>query len=86
MENNNSSHSPEDSPVAKRLKTDDGRSGLVVTSQPRDQRLGSKPNSTKPPPCKRVWCMLNPLGPNMLLLVWCGSLERGANSGVVLVI
>ncbi|GBM80053.1 hypothetical protein AVEN_45038-1 [Araneus ventricosus] len=28
-----------------------------------------------PPPSKRVWCRLNPSGPNVLPLVWCGSLE-----------
>ncbi|GBN62145.1 hypothetical protein AVEN_248793-1 [Araneus ventricosus] len=30
MENNNSSHGPEDSPVAKRLKTDDGSENVQI--------------------------------------------------------
>ncbi|GBN26531.1 hypothetical protein AVEN_40262-1 [Araneus ventricosus] len=38
---------------------------------------GSKPDSSEGPPCKRVWCTLNPSGPNLLWLVCCGSLERG---------
>ncbi|GBM01976.1 hypothetical protein AVEN_269576-1 [Araneus ventricosus] len=55
-----------------------GLSGLVVRSQPLDRRVpGLKPNSTEEPPCKRVWYTLNPWGPNVLPLVWCGSLESG---------
>ncbi|GBN90589.1 hypothetical protein AVEN_180277-1 [Araneus ventricosus] len=51
---------------------------LVVRSRPRGERIpGSKPDSTEEPQCKRVWLKLNPSGPNVLPLVWCGSLERG---------
>ncbi|GBN28263.1 hypothetical protein AVEN_235231-1 [Araneus ventricosus] len=46
----------------------------MVRSRSQDRRVpGSKPDSTKEPPFKRVWCMLNPSGPNVLLLVWCGA-------------
>ncbi|GBL90533.1 hypothetical protein AVEN_179452-1 [Araneus ventricosus] len=49
-----------------------GRSGLVVRSRPRGWRVpGLKPDSTEELPCKRAWCT-----PNLLQLVWCGSLER----------
>ncbi|GBN46805.1 hypothetical protein AVEN_55918-1 [Araneus ventricosus] len=34
--------------------------------------LGSKPNFTEEPPRKRVCCTLNPSGPNVLPLMWCG--------------
>ncbi|GBM99094.1 hypothetical protein AVEN_138933-1 [Araneus ventricosus] len=45
---------------------------LVVRSRLRDLRvLGSKPDSTEEPPCKRVWCTFNPSGPKVLPLVWC---------------
>ncbi|GBN36102.1 hypothetical protein AVEN_152058-1 [Araneus ventricosus] len=55
-----------------------GRRVLVVRSGHRGQRIpGAKPDWTKEPPCKRVWCTLNPSGPNVLPLVWCGSLESG---------
>ncbi|GBN05912.1 Voltage-dependent calcium channel type A subunit alpha-1 [Araneus ventricosus] len=47
-------------------------------SRLRDRRVPcSKPDSAEELPCKQAWCMLNPLGPNVLALVWCGSLERG---------
>ncbi|GBM00994.1 hypothetical protein AVEN_55507-1 [Araneus ventricosus] len=53
-----------------------GRDGLVVRSRPRGRRVPcSKPDSTKEPSRKRVWCTLNPSGPNPLPPVWCGSLE-----------
>ncbi|GBM39238.1 hypothetical protein AVEN_43640-1 [Araneus ventricosus] len=53
----------------------------------RVQRVpGSKPDSTKEPPCKWVWCTSNPSEPNVLPLVWCGSVEWDASSGVVFVI
>ncbi|GBN38379.1 hypothetical protein AVEN_177904-1 [Araneus ventricosus] len=61
--------------------------GKVSTS---DRRVpGLNPDSIEEPPCKRVWCTLNPPGPNVLPLVWCGNLERRVqereSSGVVLV-
>ncbi|GBM71090.1 hypothetical protein AVEN_146305-1 [Araneus ventricosus] len=66
------------------------RGGLVIRSRPRDRRVpGLKPDSTEEPPCKWVWCTLNPSAPHVLPLVWCESLERergGASSDVVLVI
>ncbi|GBM98861.1 hypothetical protein AVEN_44867-1 [Araneus ventricosus] len=50
----------------------------MVRSRPRGARVpGSKPDSIEEPPCKRVWCTLNPTRPNVLPLVWYGSLERG---------
>ncbi|GBL89048.1 hypothetical protein AVEN_255191-1 [Araneus ventricosus] len=64
-----------------------GCGGLVVSSRLRGRRVpGSKPDSTEEPPCKWVWCTLNPSGPNFL--VWCGAEVRrgGASSSVVLVI
>ncbi|GBM44813.1 hypothetical protein AVEN_139643-1 [Araneus ventricosus] len=48
--------------------------GKVLTSGRRVQ--GSKPDSAQERPCKRAWCTLNPSGPNVIPLVWCGSLER----------
>ncbi|GBM03599.1 hypothetical protein AVEN_229195-1 [Araneus ventricosus] len=44
---------------------------LVVGSRPRETRvLASEQDSTEEPSCKRVWCTLNPSGPNVLPLVW----------------
>ncbi|GBO04255.1 hypothetical protein AVEN_40387-1, partial [Araneus ventricosus] len=42
--------------------------GKVSTSRSAGSRL--EPDSTEEPPCKRVWCKLNPSGPNALPLVW----------------
>ncbi|GBM62631.1 hypothetical protein AVEN_187037-1 [Araneus ventricosus] len=54
-----------------------GSGDLVVWSRPRGRGvLGSKPDSTEELPRKRVWCTLNPSGPNILMLVWFRSLER----------
>ncbi|GBM33514.1 hypothetical protein AVEN_273010-1 [Araneus ventricosus] len=51
-----------------------GRCGLVIRSRPRCRRVpGSKPDSTEGPPCKRVWCTLNPSGPNVPR--WCGAIQ-----------
>ncbi|GBN15628.1 hypothetical protein AVEN_51242-1 [Araneus ventricosus] len=56
-----------------------GRSGLVVKSRLWGRRVpGSKLDSTEDPPCIWACCTLNlTLWPNVLPLVWCGSLERG---------
>ncbi|GBM61291.1 hypothetical protein AVEN_253039-1 [Araneus ventricosus] len=67
----------------------EGRGGLVVGSKPRGQRVpGSKSASTEDTSCMGpVVPQIIRERPNVVQLVWCGSLERGsASSGVVLVI
>ncbi|GBM52830.1 hypothetical protein AVEN_154164-1 [Araneus ventricosus] len=65
----------------------DGRGGLVIRSRPRNRRVaGSKLDSTEDPPFMEHTLHTQSYGPNALPLVRHGSLERGASSGVVLVI
>ncbi|GBO04771.1 hypothetical protein AVEN_138629-1 [Araneus ventricosus] len=53
------------------------RGCLVVRSRLQGQRVpGSKPDSIQELPCKRVWCTINPSGPNVLPLVRRERLER----------
>ncbi|GBN69985.1 hypothetical protein AVEN_81805-1, partial [Araneus ventricosus] len=50
----------------------------MVRSRPRGRWVPcSKPDSTEEQLCKRACCTLNPSRPNVLPLVWCGSLEKG---------
>ncbi|GBN13196.1 hypothetical protein AVEN_4355-1 [Araneus ventricosus] len=46
---------------------------------------GSKPDSSEEPPCKRVWYTFYPSGSNVCPMMWCGSLELAASTGVVLI-
>ncbi|GBM44839.1 hypothetical protein AVEN_201087-1 [Araneus ventricosus] len=41
-----------------------------------------KPDSAEDPPCMWACCTLNRRGSNVLLLVWCGSLEKGVAAQV----
>ncbi|GBN28829.1 hypothetical protein AVEN_182232-1 [Araneus ventricosus] len=60
---------------------------MLTWSQFQDQRVPiSKSNSIEELPCKQVWCTLNPLGSNNLLLVRCKGWRRCVGSGVVLTI
>ncbi|GBM08305.1 hypothetical protein AVEN_88498-1 [Araneus ventricosus] len=53
------------------------RGGLVVRSRLRGQMVpGSKPDSLQELPCKRVWCTVSPLEPDVLPLVRRERLER----------
>ncbi|GBN29884.1 hypothetical protein AVEN_178989-1 [Araneus ventricosus] len=56
-----------------------GRGGLVGRARLRGRRVpGSKPDSTEDPPCiGPVEREIIRRGPNVLPLVWFGSLERG---------
>ncbi|GBN38610.1 hypothetical protein AVEN_39522-1 [Araneus ventricosus] len=63
-----------------KLYSDNGKGcgRLVIRSRPRGRRVpDSRLDSTEEPPSKRIWCTLNPSGPNDFRLVWLGSLERG---------
>ncbi|GBM52721.1 hypothetical protein AVEN_204702-1 [Araneus ventricosus] len=55
-----------------------GRGGRVMRSRLRGWRV---PNSNENPPCIWTYCTLNHTQPNILPLVWCGSLGRGGSSG-----
>ncbi|GBM04454.1 hypothetical protein AVEN_146907-1 [Araneus ventricosus] len=60
------------------VQNDERPRSLVVRSRLRGQMApGPKPDSTEESPWKLVWSTLNPPGPNVLPLVWRGSLEGG---------
>ncbi|GBM49120.1 hypothetical protein AVEN_77063-1 [Araneus ventricosus] len=62
------------------------RGGLVVRSQSR-RAPGSKPGSAEDPLCNGpVARLIIHRWPNVLLMVWCGSLDGDESSDVVLVI
>ncbi|GBN18105.1 hypothetical protein AVEN_145696-1, partial [Araneus ventricosus] len=65
------------SPITEVLNPVVFRSGLVVRSRLQGQRVpGSRPDSIQELPCKRVWCTLSSLEPDVLPLVRRERLER----------